>query len=102
MSERRLGTLVVNERVFPIARITVGRGAIQFWIGPLTMPAGLLPARSEMRIHAPDGSLVTVGPWAIPDDKHREMEQFEPGSTVMICQPVAIASVQGWPAGETG
>jgi hypothetical protein len=90
------GTLVVDERIYPISRIDLSKGRINFWVGPLSPPVDL-PARSEVRIHAPDGSLVAVAPWDIPAYELRQIARMEPGDIVHVCLPVGFHSMIGWP-----
>jgi hypothetical protein len=87
---------VVDERVYPISRMELANGKINFWIGPLDGPVNL-PPRSEVRVHAPDGSLIATAPWDVQPSEIRKLERMRHGEIASVCFPTAFAEVRGWP-----
>lgn len=91
-----IGMLVVDERPYPIARVVLAEGCFQFWVD---LPGSVsLPARSEARIHAPDGSLILCAPWRVPTEGLYQLRDARDADDVHICFPLSIAEVRGWPA----
>lgn len=95
----RRGTVVVNEGVYPISRIELGNGTINFWLGPLAHPVAL-PVSSEVRVHAPDGTLIATAPWELADPELRRLRTMRPGDTASVCFPLRIYDVLGWPRAQ--
>lgn len=91
-----MGTLVVNERIYPISRIELQDSRINFWIGPIDGPVAF-PADSEVRVHAPDGTLVAIGPWHLPPGEIRRLRTLSTGDTASVVFPMRIYEVTGWP-----
>jgi hypothetical protein len=57
-----IGTVVIDERIYPIAELGLRRGVIETFVrirGPAVVPA--LVRDTEYRIHGEDGSLVWRG-----------------------------------------
>ena len=95
-----LGTIVIDEQIFPITGIRLADGKILFEVGLLPLPVHL-PQTSEVRIHAPDGSLVAVGPWKITEREARELSTMLPGGVASIVWPIHIEKIAGWPTVST-
>lgn len=90
-----VGTLVIDERIYPIGRITLAQGLINFWLGPLAAPVEF-PAASEVRIHDRDGALVGTAPWNLAAEDMMKLRGLSSGDTAHVCFPVAVEFV-GWP-----
>lgn len=91
-----VGTLVVNERIYPIARIVLHNGLIMMVSEPIPGPVSF-PPDSEVHVHAPDGSLVLTGRWTLDPDLVATLDAMGPDQTAVIEFPVGIDEVIGWP-----
>lgn len=91
----KLGTVVINEKIFQISNITLWKGAIRFHVA-LAGPQRF-PLNSEVRIHAPDGSLILTSPWTITEKDVRNMSMVTRDGFTYIDIPVVVESVIGWP-----
>lgn len=95
MSISYYGTVVINEQVFSISKMTLWDGAIRFHIvlsGPQRFPL-----KSEVRVHGPDGSLILTAPWVITEADVRNMSMVTRDGFTYIDLPVKVESVVGWP-----
>jgi hypothetical protein len=90
-----IGTLVVDEQPYPIIAIVLAKGHFHFWVD---LPGSVnLPASSEVRVHAPDGTLVLCAPWHLSPESLRQLRDACATDHVYLCLPLAISEVVGWP-----
>jgi len=59
-----MGTIVIDERIYPIRSLALGEGAILTVVSMSAADAALIPTRFDWSLHAPDGSFVCRGRFA--------------------------------------
>jgi hypothetical protein len=89
VTDRRLGTVFVNEQPFPINRIYLSQGQFVFEI--VLRDHGTVPDNSEARVHDPEGNLVVTFLWQVTGDARRFVgRKLLPGDVVTINQALTV------------
>jgi len=59
-----MGTIVIDERIYPIHSLALGEGAVLVTVSMSAAKAALIPSGFDWSLHAPDGSFVCRGRFA--------------------------------------